>query len=119
MLVDLSTAEANTDTAKTSLKKTRPDLKQTSQVEPCRSERLVHSNKRAGVYANWYRHSSGVSSRGFVELFASLFARKPRLISDDVGKKSSKCPTPAELLILVFPIPPGDAGELQWDQFLP
>ena len=43
-------------------------------------------------------------------LFAYLFARQSRFISDDVAKESSMFLSPAELLILVFPIPLGDAG---------
>src|ERR1700747_471662 len=66
----LSTAEANTDTAKTQLEKTRPDLKQAPQVEPRRSERLVHSNKRAG-----YTPIGIVTAQVFrVEALQMLFA---------------------------------------------
>jgi hypothetical protein len=107
MLAGHSTGEANIDTAKTQIEETRPDLKQTSQVEARRSKRFVHSNKWAG-------HTPIAIFTGQVEAFADIVrvsaCPETRLISDDVTKRIPKCLSPAELLILVFPIPPGDAG---------
>ena len=88
MLAGHSTGEANIDTAKTQFEKTRPDLKQASQVEPRRPERFVHSNKRAGHTPIGIVTAQVFRVEALQMLFAYLFARKSRFISDDVAKKS-------------------------------